>query len=125
MLLPQKPPRWLPHRLAHHRAERAGAVAQLSGDLANALTGRQDASGLAGAMLMRGSTTLSREQIDQRFEALKTQANVSGNLQGAGISMQTRRAQLPEALALAAGALIAGERRTAGRRRAAGDPLAP
>lgn len=71
------------------------------GDAAS-LTGRQDASGLAGAMLMRGSTTLSREQIDQRFEALKTQASVSGGLQGAGISLLSRRAQLADALALAA-----------------------
>ena len=66
------------------------------------ITGRQDAAGMTGAMLMRGSQALTRQQIDQRFETLKTQGSVSGNLQGAGISLQTRRAQLPEALALAA-----------------------
>ena len=31
-----------------------------------------------GTMLMRGSKTMTREQIDKRFEALKTEASVSG-----------------------------------------------
>ncbi|KRG71950.1 M16 family metallopeptidase [Pseudoxanthomonas dokdonensis] len=69
---------------------------------AQTLRGREDAAGLAGAMLMRGSSSMNRQQIDQRFEALKTQASISGNLQGAGIGLQTRRGQLAEALALAA-----------------------
>ncbi len=72
------------------------------GDEASVSKAPDPAASIAGAMLMRGSEKLTRQQIDQRFEALKTQANVSGNLQGAGISMQTRRAQLLEALALAA-----------------------
>jgi zinc protease len=75
------------------------------GDEASVSKSPDPAASIAGAMLMRGSEKMSRQQIDQRFEALKTQANVSGNLQGAGISMQTRRAQLPEALALAADVL--------------------
>jgi zinc protease len=72
------------------------------GDEASVSKSPDPAASIAGAMLMRGSEAMTRQQIDQRFEALKTQANVSGNLQGAGISMQTRREQLPEALALAA-----------------------
>jgi len=67
-----------------------------------ALAGREGAAGMAGAMLMRGSKTLTREQIDQRMEQLKTQGGVSGNLQGAGIGLQTRREHLADALALAA-----------------------
>lgn len=74
------------------------------GDVAS-LTGRQDAAGMAGAMLMRGSKSMTRQQIDQRFEALKTQANIGGSLQGAGINLQTRRAQLADALSLAADVL--------------------
>ena len=31
-----------------------------------------DGASMAGAMLMRGSTTMTREQIDKRFEALKS-----------------------------------------------------
>ncbi|GGD51597.1 M16 family metallopeptidase [Pseudoxanthomonas indica] len=74
------------------------------GDVAT-LTGREDAAGLAGAMLMRGSQSLTREQIDQRFEALKTEADIDGNLQGASISLLSRSGTLAEALALAADVL--------------------
>lgn len=74
------------------------------GDVAS-LTGREDAAGLAGAMLMRGSQSLTREQIDQRFEALKTEADIDGNLQGASISLLSRSNTLAEALALAADVL--------------------
>ena len=58
--------------------------------------------GLAGAMLMRGSKTMTREQIDKRFEALKSSASVSGGGQGASISLNTRRGELAEALTVAA-----------------------
>ncbi|KAF1709141.1 M16 family metallopeptidase [Pseudoxanthomonas sacheonensis] len=74
------------------------------GDVAS-VTGRQTAAGMAGAMLMRGSRSMTRQQIDQRFEALKTQANIGGNLQSATINLQTRTAQLADALALAADVL--------------------
>ena len=60
------------------------------------------AGSVAGSMLMRGSKTLSREQIDKRFEALKTQASIGGSMQGASIGLQTRRDELVEALTLAA-----------------------
>ncbi|MEL1263289.1 pitrilysin family protein [Pseudoxanthomonas putridarboris] len=69
------------------------------------IAGREGAAGMAGAMLMRGSKTMTREQIDQRLEQLKTQGSISGNLQGAGIGLQTRRAHLADALALAADVL--------------------
>lgn len=66
-----------------------------------ALRGREQAA-LAGAMLMTGGAGLTREQIAQRFVALKTDASVSGSLQGAGIRLDTKRPQLAEALTLAA-----------------------
>lgn len=74
------------------------------GDVAS-LTGRDTAAGMAGAMLMRGSRQLGRVQIDQRLEALQTQGGVSGGLQGATLSLLSRREQLPEALALMASLL--------------------
>ncbi|MES2858309.1 MAG: pitrilysin family protein [Pseudomonadota bacterium] len=55
-----------------------------------------------GGMLMHGSKSLTREQIDKRFEALKTNASISGDPQGASISLNTRRGELAEALAVAA-----------------------
>ena len=58
--------------------------------------------GFAGNMLMRGSKTMSREQIDKRFEELKTGASVGGGAQSASISLQTRRGELADALTLAA-----------------------
>ncbi|MDR7068506.1 zinc protease [Pseudoxanthomonas japonensis] len=70
-----------------------------------ALKGREGAAGMAGAMLMRGSTTMTRTQIDQRLEQLKTQGTISGSLQGAAIGLQTRREHLADALALAADVL--------------------
>ena len=69
------------------------------------LAGRDVAAGIAGALLMRGSEGLSREQVTQRFDALRTQASVSGGMQSASIFLNTRRAQLADALALAADVL--------------------
>ena len=71
------------------------------GDVAS-LKGRTAAGAVAGPMMMRGAAGLSREQIDQRFEALKTEVGIGGGLQAASIGMTTRRDQLAEALALAA-----------------------
>lgn len=48
---------------------------------------------------------MSREQIAERFEALKTRATVSGGQQSAGISLTSRREHLADALALAADVL--------------------
>nr|WP_175429086.1 pitrilysin family protein [Lysobacter enzymogenes] len=53
-------------------------------------------------MLMRGGGGLSREQIDARFQALKTAARVGGGPQSASIGLTTRRDQFADALALAA-----------------------
>lgn len=66
------------------------------------VTGRVDAAGFTGAMLMRGSKEHNRQQIDQRFEALKTKADIGGDAQAATLKLNTRKAQLAEALALAA-----------------------
>lgn len=66
------------------------------------VAGHVDAAGFAGAMLMRGSKGLSRQQIDQRFEALKTKAAIGGDAQAATISLNTRKTQLADALELAA-----------------------
>lgn len=59
------------------------------------------AGSVAGAMLMRGSKTMSREQIAQRLEALRTTGNVSGSIQGAYIGFESRRDTLADALSLA------------------------
>ncbi|QWP77938.1 insulinase family protein [Lysobacter sp. K5869] len=68
----------------------------------DSLRGREVAGALTGSMLMRGGAGLSREQIDARFQALKTTARVGGGLQSASIGLHSRRDQLAEAVALAA-----------------------
>jgi zinc protease len=65
----------------------------------------EPAGSVAGEMLMRGTKTMTREQIAQRFEALKTSASVSGGAQSAGISLNSRREHLADALTLAADVL--------------------
>lgn len=60
------------------------------------------AGSVAGAMLMRGSKAMSREQISQKLDALRTTGGVGGGIQGAVIDLDTRRGTLADALALAA-----------------------
>ncbi len=69
------------------------------------ITGRTDAGSMAGGLLMRGSKSMSREQIDKRFDDLKASASVGGGSQNASIAVTTKRANLVEALALAADVL--------------------
>ena len=69
------------------------------------ITGRTDAAGFAGSLLMRGSKDMSREQIDKRFDDLKATTGIGGSSQAAYITVTTKREHLPEALALAADVL--------------------
>jgi zinc protease len=75
------------------------------GDVESLKQSPDPAATIAGAMLMRGSKTLTREQIAQRFEALKTRGGVGGSLQGANISLDSKRDTVADALALAASLL--------------------
>ena len=77
----------------------------LFGDLESIRRSPSPAAAFAGSMLMRGSKSMTREQIDKRFEALKPAASVSGSAQGASIGLDTRRGELAEALTVAAGIL--------------------
>ena len=67
-----------------------------------ALRSRVMAATFAGQLLMHGSATMTREQIAQRLEALKTEGGISGGMQSAAINLTSRRDTLPEALTLAA-----------------------
>lgn len=66
------------------------------------LTNRGDAGSLAGAMLMRGTTKRTREQIQDEFDKLKAQANVFGGATQAGAFIETTRENLPAVLRLVA-----------------------
>ncbi len=69
------------------------------------ITGRSYAGGWVGPMLMMGSQGMDRGQIAARFEALNTQAQVSGSAQGAAIRLNGKRETLLEALRVAANVL--------------------
>ncbi|HRA23954.1 MAG TPA: pitrilysin family protein, partial [Usitatibacteraceae bacterium] len=62
------------------------------------LFGQKTVAGLAGQMLSRGTTKLTRTQLSDELERLK----VSGRVGGTGGSFQTTRPNLEEALKLAA-----------------------
>jgi zinc protease len=66
------------------------------------LQGRGTAGDLAGAMLMRGTTKRTRQQIKDETDRLKAQLWVSGSASGGYGGMEVTRENLPAALRLAA-----------------------
>ncbi|CAN5878460.1 pitrilysin family protein [soil metagenome] len=68
---------------------------------AESLMGKTYIGSLTGAMLMRGSTTRSRAEIRDAFDALRTQASVSGTSSRASAQLTTTREHLADALTLA------------------------
>ncbi|HKA36067.1 MAG TPA: pitrilysin family protein [Thermoanaerobaculia bacterium] len=66
------------------------------------LTNRATAAQLTGAMLMRGTSKHSRQQIKDEFDRLKARAGVGGGTTQASVSIETTRENLPAVLALAA-----------------------
>ena len=68
----------------------------------NSLKGLVAAAQGAGAMLMRGSSHHTRQQIRDEFDRLKAQVSVNGGLGGASASIETTRENLAPVLALVA-----------------------
>jgi len=66
------------------------------------LFGKVAIGGLAGATLMRGTKTKSRQQIQDEMDRLKAQIMVSGGVNNATIHIQTTEENLAGALKLAA-----------------------
>ena len=66
----------------------------------NALMGKATAASFAGAMLMRGTTERSRQEIMDELDRLKIRGSLSGGATGAGGSGTTVRENLPDALRL-------------------------
>ena len=61
----------------------------------------QDAIGAAtAAMLNKGTSTLSRQQIQDRFDQLKAQVGFGGGATGASVGIKTTRENLPAVVAL-------------------------
>ena len=67
-----------------------------------ALRGQAEAGSFAAELLMRGSERLSRQQIRDAFDRLKTQVAIGGSAEGMTAALTTTRAKLPAALDLLA-----------------------
>jgi zinc protease len=87
------------------KTSRGGTVSALLdvefGD-ATALAGKNAIGGMTGAMLMRGTKSRTRQQIQDEMVKLNAQINVSGGVSGATASIQTTSENLVPALRLAA-----------------------
>ncbi len=66
------------------------------------LFGRSTDASLAGAMLMRGSTAHTRQQIREELDRLKARANAGGGATQATLQIETVRDNLPATLTLMA-----------------------
>jgi len=67
-----------------------------------ALMGQAAAGSMAGALLMRGTRSRSRQEISDELDRLKAQGGVSGSVASVGGSFTTVRENLPAVLRLAA-----------------------
>ena len=65
------------------------------------LFGKSTAGSMAGAMLMRGTKTKNRQQIQDETDRLKAQINVSGNVDSASANIRTLEANLADSLRFA------------------------
>jgi zinc protease len=64
------------------------------------LFGKSTDGELAGALLMRGTKTLNKQQIQDETDRLKAQININGSVNGANANIRTSAANLPDALRL-------------------------
>ncbi len=69
---------------------------------AESLNNRGDAGAMLGSMLMRGTKSMTRAQIDERMTALKADISVSGGATTAGAKGKTTKTHLAETLRLVA-----------------------
>jgi len=71
------------------------------GDLSS-LSGKEAVGGMTGALLMRGTKTRTRQQIQDEMVKLNTRMNVGGGFSGATASIQTTSENLVPSMRLAA-----------------------
>lgn len=66
----------------------------------NNLRGTESIAGLTGAMLMRGTTKHTRQQIADQLDALKAQVRINGTGTGATVLIQTTKQNFPAVMDL-------------------------
>ncbi len=79
-----------------------GLTLRLQTGSAETLQGKADAAEFAAALLTRGTQRLSRQQIKDRFDQLRTSVSIGGSADGVSVALLTSRDNLPAALELVA-----------------------
>ena len=64
------------------------------------LSGKGTIAGITGSMINKGSETMSRQEIQDTLDKLKTNARINGYYHGLNVSIETERDFLPEAIRL-------------------------
>jgi zinc protease len=83
------------------RGQTVNATIRLHFGTESTLTGKATAASLAGSMLLRGTSTHTRQEIKDEFDRLKAQVSVRGSAEGATVNISTVRANFPAVLRLA------------------------
>ncbi|MDC8760048.1 M16 family metallopeptidase [Janthinobacterium fluminis] len=81
------------------------ATVQLRLGTEASLQGKATAGSFAAGLLNRGTATLSRQEIKDRFDKLNAQVSINGNAEGVTASVTSTRENLPAALDLLADVL--------------------
>jgi zinc protease len=69
---------------------------------ADALKGKADAGSMAAALIARGNARMTRQEIKDQFDKLRTRLSINGGAEGVTVSIMTNRDNLPAALDLVA-----------------------
>ena len=77
------------------------AVIRLRFGDVDSLKGKDTVASLAGEILIRGTEHKNRQQIQDEIDKLKARLNIGGDAQGANVSIETTRENLPAVLRLA------------------------
>jgi zinc protease len=75
---------------------------QLQTGSADALKGKADAGGLAAALINTGTERMTRQEIKDKFDQLRTRVSIGGGAEGVTVSLVSDRQNLPAALELVA-----------------------
>jgi len=84
------------------RGEMVSVALNLRWGTEQAVLGKEYPAKLAGSMLLRGTKTKTRQQLQDTLDKLKARVSVEGGPTGASISVETKREHLPEVLRLVA-----------------------
>ena len=82
------------------RAQRVNVAINLRFGSLESLKGRATEGSLAGAMLMRGTRSMSRQQIKDEFDRLNAQVSIGGGATSAFVRIEAQRPNLPAVLRL-------------------------